>query len=205
MTMGQRLSLPSLHRISHRMRFLTLLPLLVAFVAAAPAWAQTPAPHKPPPPAKPAPTAKPAAGPKELGKFDDWIAATHEESGQTVCYAFTRAKTSAPSLPGRGEVVLTVTERSSGRDAVAISAGYEFPKNAAVTVQVETAGLDFYTAQRNAFARDGKATVAAFAKGAQALARSPGPREGQVIADTFSLKGFSAAYAAIIKACPAPR
>ncbi len=33
-----------------------------------------------------------AAGPKELGKFDDWIAATHEESGQTVCYAFTRAQ-----------------------------------------------------------------------------------------------------------------
>jgi hypothetical protein len=187
------------------MRLVIVLPVLLAF-AVAPGWAQTPAPHKPPP-AKPAASAKPApaAGPKELGKFDDWIAATHEESGQTVCYAFTRAKTSAPSLAGRGEVVLTVTERSSGRDAVAISAGYEFPKNAAVTVQVETTGLDFYTAQRNAFARDGKAAVAAFEKGAQALARSPGPREGQVIADTFSLKGFSASYAAIIKACPAPR
>jgi hypothetical protein len=199
------LSLASLHRISAPMRLVIVLPVLLAF-AVAPGWAQTPAPHKPPP-AKPAASAKPApaAGPKELGKFDDWIAATHEESGQTVCYAFTRAKTSAPSLAGRGEVVLTVTERSSGRDAVAISAGYEFPKNAAVTVQVETTGLDFYTAQRNAFARDGKAAVAAFEKGAQALARSPGPREGQVIADTFSLKGFSASYAAIIKACPAPR
>lgn len=141
--------------------------------------------------------------PVELGKFDDWIAATHEESGATVCYAFTRAKTSNPTLPGRHEVILTVTERPTGRDAVAIAAGYAFPRNAAVSVQVDTAGFDFYTSASNAFARDGKLTVFAFGKGSQATARSPGPREGQQIVDTFSLKGFSAAYAAIVKACPA--
>ena len=45
--------------------------------------------------------------------------------------------------------------------------------------------------------------MAAFEKGTQALARSPGPRDGQVVADTFSLRGFSAAYAAINKVCPA--
>ena len=72
-----------------------------------------------------------------------------------------------------------------------------------MTVQVDTTGLDFYTAQSNAFARDGKAAVAAFQKGQQALARSPGPRDGQTVVDTFSLRGFSAAYAAINKACPA--
>ena len=72
-----------------------------------------------------------------------------------------------------------------------------------MTVQVDTTGLDFYTAQSSAFARDGKAAVAAFHKAGQALSRSPGPREGQTIVDTFSLRGFSAAYAAINKACPA--
>jgi hypothetical protein len=150
-----------------------------------------------------APHAKPAAGPRQLGRFDDWVAATHQESGQTVCYAFTRAKTSAPRLPGRTEVVLTVAERPSGRDSVAFSAGFDYPKGAAATVQVDTTGLDFYTVQRNAFARDGKAAVSAFEKAGQALARSPGPHDGQVVADTFSLRGFSAAYAAINKACPA--
>jgi hypothetical protein len=168
---------------------------LLALALATPAIAQTQ--HKPAAPAKP------VAAPKALGKFDDWIAATHLESGQTVCYAFTRAKTSAPNLPGRTDVVLTVTERPSGRDAVAFSAGFEYPKSAAVTVQVDTTGLDFYTVQRNAFARDGKAAVSAFEKAGQALARSPGPRDGQVVADTFSLRGFSAAYAAINKVCPA--
>ncbi len=174
--------------------------ILLALALATPAWAQTP-PHKPAEPAKPAP----AAAPKELGKFDDWIAATHQESGQTVCYAFVRVQHSTPTLANRGDVILTVTERPSGRDAVAISAGFDYPKNAAVTVQVDTAGLDFYTSKSDAFARDGKAAVAAFQKASQALSRSPGPRDSQTVVDTFSLHGFSGAYAAITKACPAPR
>ena len=103
-------------------------------------------------------------------------------------------------MAGRGAVVLTVTERSSGRDAVAIEAGFSYAANAAVTVQVDQAGLEFYTSGRNAFARDGKAAASAFGKGSRAIARSPGPKE---VTDTFSLKGFGAAYAAIVKACPA--
>jgi Invasion associated locus B (IalB) protein len=152
-------------------------------------------------PAKPAPShTAAAAGPKQIGVFEDWTAATHEESGQTVCYAFTRAQTSAPKLPGRGPVVLTVTERASLRDTVAIDAGFSYAANASVTVQVDQSGLEFYTSGRDAFARDGKASVTAFQKGARAIARSPGTKE---VTDTFSLKGFGAAYAAIVKACPA--
>jgi invasion protein IalB len=186
------------------MRTLSLLPtgFLLGIVSASlaiPAMAQT---TKPPahPPAHP-----PAAAPKKLGTFDDWTAATHQEGGATVCYAFTYASHSVPTLPGRGEVVLTVTERPSGRDDVALSAGFAYAPGATVTVQVDQTGLDFYTAQpqpgRNAFARDGKAVIAAFGKGKEAQARSPGPREARVV-DTFSLHGFSAAYAAINKACP---
>ena len=174
-------------RMSLRMRiFLVILLCLPVF-----AHAQT----------KPAAKAAPAANaPKALGKFDDWQAATFNEGGQTVCYAFTRAQSSSPALPGRGAVILTVTERSSGRDAVAIEAGMTYAANTTVTLQVDQTGLDFYTAGRNAFARDGKVAVTAFGKGSRAIARSPGPKE---VTDTFSLKGFGAAYAAIVKACPA--
>jgi invasion associated locus B (IalB) protein len=170
------------------------LPLFL-LLAVTPALAQP----KKPPPSRGEPASSPA---KKLGDYDDWIAATHRESGQTVCYAFVRAKNSAPALPGRGEVVLTVTERPSQRDTVAISAGFPYRKDAAVTVQVDTTGLDFFTAHSSAFAKDGKAAVAAFRRGEEALARSPGPREGQTIVDTFSLRGFNAAYAEINKACP---
>ena len=172
-------------------------PIIALLVLALATLAVAQAQNKPP--------AKPAAAeaPKLLGKFEDWIAATHQEAGQTVCYAFTRASHSAPALPGRGEVILTVTERQGARDEVAISAGFNFAPNAAVTVQVDTTGLDFYTAKSDAFARDGRAAVAAFHRGVEAMARSPGPRSGEVAVDTFSLRGFSAANAAINKACPA--
>ncbi len=140
--------------------------------------------------------------PKSIGKFDDWQAATHQEAGQLVCYAFTRATSSQPALPGRGAVVLTVTQRNGGRDAVAVSAGFVYASGAEVQLAVDQAQLAFYTADRSAFARDGKAVVAAFEKGRQAIAKSPGPRNATV-SDTFSLRGFNPAYAATNKACPA--
>lgn len=143
-----------------------------------------------------------AAGPKRIGKFDEWQAATHQEAGQPVCYAFTRPSNSVPKLPGRGDVVLSVTERAGGRDAVALTAGFTYPANAEVELAAEGVTLPFYTSGRSAFARDGRAAVALFSKGRQAVARSPGPR-GTAVADTFSLRGFSLAYAAITKACPA--
>jgi hypothetical protein len=171
---------------------------LVALLAAPAAFAQT---KSAPAPAHPASTAKPNA-PKLIGKFQDWKAATHVEAGQTVCYAFTTAQSSVPAMTGRGDVNLTVTQRPQAtRDAVAISAGFAYPANATVAVQVEAVSMDFYTAQRSAFARDGKVAVQAFLKGKQVLARSPGPKDASVL-DQFSLRGFNAAYAAINKACP---
>lgn len=150
---------------------------------------------------KPPVEAGKAAGPRAIGSFQDWLAATHVQGGQPVCYALTRAKASAPAIPGRGEVVLTVTQRPNLRDAVAISAGFAYAAKAEVKVEAGSASFDFYTAQRSAFAREGAKAVAAFVKAGEAVAKSPGPRG--VVTDTFSLKGFSAAYAAISKACPA--
>ena len=175
------------------MRHLLIL-LALPLLAPAPALAQ---PHKPAPT-----TAAQSAGPKAIGRFEDWTAATNTEGGQSICYAFTRANHSTPAVPGRGDVVLTVTQRASGRDAVAISAGFAYPANAAVTVQVDQTALEFYPAGRSAFARDGHATVSTFGRGHQVTARAPGPHNAAV-ADTFSLRGFGKAYEAISKACPA--
>ena len=154
----------------------------------------------------PKPAAKPAAAantPKLIGKFDDWKAATHVEAGQTVCYAFTTAQSSVPSVAGRGDVNLTITERpQTTRDAVAISAGFSYPPNSAVAVSADSVAMEFYTAKASAFAREGGAAVQAFLKAKQVLARSPNPKGGTVT-DQFSTKGLTAAYAAINKACPA--
>ena len=196
---NRELSIQNVRRISSAMRtrIVCLTALAVGLSLSLSAVAAKKPSHKPP-------AHVAAREPKAIGTFGDWIAATYQQAGHTVCYAFTRAQSSTPSLPHRGDVVLTVTQRPDQRDGVAIEAGFDYAPKAAVTVQVDRTGLDFYTAEHNAFARDGKASVAAFQRGARAIARSPGPH-GRQVTDTFSLKGFSAAYAAIVKACPPPK
>jgi hypothetical protein len=176
---------------------LTALAILgLCLPVAALAQATHPAPAKPQ-------AAKPvtAAGGTPIGTFDQWIAATYQDSGKTMCYALTKAVSSSPALPGRGPVVMTVTAQEPGRETVAIKSGYAYPAKATVTMRVEKATLNFYTYQRSAFAHDGHAAVVTFGKGTQAVARGPGPKGPAMVTDTFSLKGFDAALAAIQKAC----
>ena len=145
----------------------------------------------------PALAAKPAPAPVELGAFGKWVAATHGTGGGRICYAFTRTDGQDP-ITGSGPV-LSVTDRATGRNQVAISAGPLYPKGAGAEVTVGSVSLDFYTAGHDAFARDGHATVVAFERGATAVLHPPG--KARPIG--FSLAGFSAAHAAIRKACPA--
>ena len=173
------------------MKPLTMLAVLATLTLPSVAVAQT----------RPAHVGRTGTAPRLVGKFDDWQAATHQEAGQPVCYAFTRASSSVPALPGRGDVVLTVTHRPGARDGVAVSTGYAFPATAEMQVAVEGTVLPFYTSNRSAFARDGRAAAAAFGRARQAVARAPGPR-GTMVTDTFPLRGFAQAYAAMNRACP---
>lgn len=166
------------------MRLALILPALIALMAS-PALAQQ---------------RGAAQGPQRLGDFQDWTAAVHTEGGQKVCYAFTRASRSDPERQG---VIMTVTHRQQGRDQVAMSAGYAYPRNASVTVAVGSTQLAFYTSGNSAFARDGRAAVAAFRAGATATARGPRAGGRGAATDSFSLLGFTAAHEAISRECPA--
>ena len=93
-------------------------------------------------------------------------------------------KNSAPALPGRGEVVLTVTERPSGRDTVAISAGFPFAQGRGGdrAGRSDRPRLLHRPEQRVRPRRQGRG--GRVPEGQQALARSPGPRDGQIVVDT---------------------
>ena len=167
-----------------RMRFLILVGLLLAL----PASAQNR-----------------AAGPRALGSFQSWTAATHTEAGVKYCFAFARA-TRSEGLPGRApaSVSLLVTHRPTGRDQVAIRSGYTHARGAELRLTIGETTLPAYTAQDSAFLRDGRAAVAAMRNGREALARAPGPNNRGTVSDQFPLAGFSAAYEAITRECPAP-
>ncbi len=138
-----------------------------------------------------------------IGKFGEWQAATHTEAGATTCFVFTRAEASPQHIPGRGDVVLSVTRRPRSHDVVAISAGFALSGHEDAPLQAGATRMLFYIAGRSAFAHDNAAAIASFGHEGSITARLPGPR-GIIATDRFSLHGFATAYAVLRKACPAP-
>lgn len=144
--------------------------------------------------------------PTRIGTFQNWIAAHAQEQGQKVCYAFVRASRSEGGPQNRATVTLTVTHRPTGRDQVAVSVGYPYPRQAEAVMTVGNAEFRSYgVVQSNAFFQNGAQMIAAFRGGRDAVVRSPGPPGRGAVTDTFPLAGFSAAYEAISRECPAPR
>ena len=140
-----------------------------------------------------------AAGPTSLGVFADWTSAQYNAGGTHVCYAFTRAIGSAKT-PSAAMII--VSERATSRDEVVVQATAAYPPKGEVAVQVDRQPpMSFYTAANRAFSRDGRATVIGMQKGAGATATWD--RKGGKGHEKFSLAGFSAAYGAIVRACPA--
>ncbi|MCB8881805.1 hypothetical protein ACELLULO517_16275 [Acidisoma cellulosilytica] len=137
-------------------------------------------------------------GPTSLGVFSDWTAASLP--GSHVCYAFTRAIGSAKTATA---AMIIVTERPTSRDEVVVNATHDYPAKTEVAVQVDDqTAMSFYTAGPHAYSRDGRATVIAMQKGNGASAAWATKSEKKHT-EKFSLSGFSAAYGAIVKACPA--
>lgn len=174
-----------------------LLPALLA-AALAPAAAQQARPQ--------APAQDPAqrVQPTRIGEFRNWIAAHTQEQGQKVCYAFTRAARSEGGPQNRSTVTLTVTHRPTGRDQVAVSVGYPYPRQAEAVLTIGTQEFRSYgVVQSSAFFQSGAQLIAGFRNGREAVVRSPGPPGRAAATDTFPLAGFAAAYDAISRECPA--
>jgi hypothetical protein len=168
------------------------LPALLALISVAPALAD---------PAK-APAHHDGA-PSFLGKIGQWTVATHTEADAKTCFVFTRAEASPQHIPGRGDVVLSVTRRPGRHDIVAISAGFMLSGHEDAPLQAGSTKMLFYIAGRSAFAHDNAAAIATFGHESSITVHLNGPR-GITATDHFSLQGFNGAYAALAKACPTP-
>lgn len=164
-----------------------------------------------------APSAAQDARPRRLGSFQAWTAATFQEEGHKVCYAFAAAS-KAEGVQNRpaANVQLMVVLRPGRRELpvqVSVRPAYTYPaqSNDAVKLAVGTAELPFYVPANSrtaAFARDSQAAVQAFRGGRDVTARGPAPGGRGQATDVFPLGGFSQAYDAMLKECPmggAPR
>jgi len=142
---------------------------------------------------------------KHLGSFDAWEAYTEPEGGKLVCYMGSEPTKAKGKYKKRGEAYVLITHRPAEKSSnvVSIAAGYTFQKSSEVDLRVGDQAFKLFTDGGHAFAYDAKtdkALVEAMIRGAVMVVNGTSSR-GTLTTDTYSLKGFTAAYKAIGKAC----
>lgn len=144
------------------------------------------------------------AAPDLIGLFDDWEAYTATEGGAKICYMGSEPKKMEGKYSKRGRVVMLVTHRPKDKEKgiVSVTTGYSYKKGSEVSVKIGDKTFSLFTTGEHAFADEGKdaALVQAMIRGADMVVKGTSSR-GTLTTDTYSLKGFTAAWKAIGKAC----
>lgn len=146
-----------------------------------------------------------AAEPKTIGQFGDWSSHTLGQGKSKVCYVHSEPTRSKGKYKKRDRVFIQAAHRPSEkvRGEVSVTAGYTYKTDSAVLIGVDKRTYKLFTHKDGAWLRDAKsdaAVVRALRKGRKMFVTGRSSR-GTKTTDTYSLKGFSAAYTAINKAC----
>jgi len=142
---------------------------------------------------------------KNLGTFGDWTAVSDGSGNKRLCYIGSAPKKAEGKYTTRGDTHFLVTNRPADRvkGEVSVAAGYVYKDGKDAEAEVDGKKFKLFTRGENAWAYDAgsdKAMVGALKSGRQLLVRGTSSR-GTTTTDTYSLSGFTAALAAIDKAC----
>lgn len=140
-----------------------------------------------------------------IGIFGDWSAFKTTESNGNVCYIGAEPEKAEGNYSKRGETYVLVTQRPSVNelDVVSVRAGYKYRQSSEVFIKIGGASFTMFTSEGHAWARDtktDKALVKAMKRGNKMVIKGTSWR-GTETTDTYSLKGFTAAYKASHDAC----
>ncbi len=140
-----------------------------------------------------------------LGQNDQWEAFSNKEAGKMVCYIGSEPIEMRGKYKKRGTSYAMVTHRPSEKslNVVSIKAGYKHKVDSKVKVIIGNLHFKLFTQDGWAFAHDSKADnalVKAMKQGAEMLVKGISSR-GTTTTDRYSLKGFTAAYRSIGRAC----
>jgi hypothetical protein len=140
-----------------------------------------------------------------LGVFDDWEAYRETDGGKPVCYIGSQPKKATGKYKKRGDTYILITHRPAEKSigVISLKAGYTYQKTSETDVIIGEEAFKLFTDLGHAFAYDqktDKALVDAMIRGARMVVKGTSSR-GTKTTDTYSLKGFSAAFKAIGKAC----
>ncbi len=147
----------------------------------------------------------PALAEVSLSKHADWEAFKERENGKLVCYMGAVPTKSRGKYTKRGRTFLLITHRPAekSKNVISLQAGYTFKKASQVELIIGKSIFKLFTDEQWAFASNAATDnelVESMIRGAALIVRGISSR-GTQTTDTYSLKGFTAAYKAIGKAC----
>jgi invasion protein IalB len=150
-------------------------------------------------------TPAPAPAQDVLGTFAAWTAFSEKTGGKLTCYVGARPKKMEGKYTSRDPAYMLVTHRPAEkvRGEVSLEAGYTFKPGSEPVVTIGPKVFRLFSKGSNAWATDAaadKQLVQAMKAGAEMVVKATSTRN-TATTDTYSLSGFSAAMAAIDKAC----
>lgn len=144
---------------------------------------------------------------KALGTFRDWSATRFGSGEEVACMAFSQPTKSEGKYDRRGDAFVFVTHRPGAGDTrISVETGYTYKAGGEVQVTVDDLSLALETEGSTAWlagAGDTGRLIAAMRAGRK-MSISGTSSRGTRTVDHYSLYGFSAAHAAVKKACRKP-
>ena len=142
---------------------------------------------------------------ERLGDFEDWSAFRFSEQGGKACYIASQPVKAEGNYTRRGEIYALVTHRpaENRRDEISIIIGYTFKQDSFVDVAIGSNAFRMFTKDDGAWTANSdkdKELVTAMKAGARMQVKGTSSR-GTLTTDTYSLKGFTAAYNKISEIC----
>ena len=134
-----------------------------------------------------------------------WSAFKYGSGKTRSCYVASAPQKETGNYKRRGDTFVLVTHRpgEGARDVFELRAGYLYKKGSGVTVMIDGQNFDLFTQGSTAWAKDDKtdrALARAMIRGSKMKVAGISAR-GTKTVDTYSLKGFTAAYKTIGRDC----
>ena len=152
-----------------------------------------------------------AADPAFLSKHGAWTAHVKADSGRKTCFAWTMPTKSKGNYQSRGDVLAFVTVYKPAPEGddyyaggqISVVAGYRYKPDGTVVATIARKKYELFSDDDTAWAigADGDKTLIAAMKAGSTMVVNGSSWRPTKTTDTYSLKGFTAAYNAIRAAC----
>jgi hypothetical protein len=139
------------------------------------------------------------------GAFNDWSLYELQENGNPICYLSSGLERSSDNVARHRPAVVLITNRpaEARRGVVSVDPGYIYEDSGTVLMSIGRRQFHLYPKGGQAWAEDADdQQIIAAIRGGSTLVVTGRMKGGPATTDTFSLRGFGTALAALDRACP---